>query len=248
MNSSNHVNKHAIELSIVVPCFNEEKSIELVLERFKKAIKASGVEVIMVDNGSIDASGQIIKALLPKYPFAKSVTVKKNIGYGNGILEGLKVANGKYLGWTHADLQTDPQDVAKALKIIKQASRDDLFVKGWRKGRPIGDQVFSAFMAIYVSFALGKMFKEVNAQPTIFSRKFYETFKNPPKDFSLDLYVYYLAKLSKQKIVRFNVLFPKRLHGQSSWNTSFRNRIKLTLRAMRYTKELKKILHDIRRP
>ena len=241
MNSSNHANRQIIDLSIIVPCFNEEKSIELVLERFKKAIKTSSVEVVMVDNGSIDASGQILQKLLPRYPFAKLVTVKTNIGYGNGILQGLKVARGQFLGWTHADLQTDPKDVIKSLEIIKREKfARDLFVKGWRKNRPLGDRVFSRMMAIYVSIVLCKNFQEVNAQPTIFSRKFYENFDNPPKDFSLDLYVYYLARVKKQRIIRFDVLFPQRIHGNSSWNTSFSSRIQLTLRAMNYTKELKK--------
>ena len=68
------------ELSIVVPCYDEEKNIPLILERFESAIKVKGVELIVVDNGSNDNSPAVIKKLLPKYKFARTVLVKKNIG------------------------------------------------------------------------------------------------------------------------------------------------------------------------
>ena len=107
-----------MKLSIVIPCYNEEKNIPLVLEKLNSVIKRTDVEVILVDNGSTDNSDLVFATLLPKYPFAKKVKVEKNQGYGFGILSGLREAKGEYIGWTHADMQTDPYDSIKALELI----------------------------------------------------------------------------------------------------------------------------------
>ena len=61
---------------------------------------------------------------------------------------------------------------------------------------------------------------EINAQPTMFSRKLLDSFLDPPHDFSLDLYAYYLAIKKKYKIIRFNVKFGQRIHGKSNYGFS----------------------------
>ena len=109
-----------MKLSIVVPCYNEEQNIPLILERFNSVINRDDIEVILVNNGSKDNSQNVIDELLPKYKFARTTLVEINQGYGYGILQGLKVTNGEYIGWTHADMQTDPKDVIKALDIIEK--------------------------------------------------------------------------------------------------------------------------------
>ena len=74
------------------------------------------------------------------------VHVLENKGYGNGIKQGLKIAEGKFIGYTHADLQTDPKDVIKAFDIIKLNNcNENIFIKGNRKGRPFFDQFFTAY-------------------------------------------------------------------------------------------------------
>ena len=67
-----------MKLSIVVPCYNEEKNIPLVLEKFQSVIKRDDVEVILVNNGSKDNSQLVLNELIPKYPFARTVLVEVN--------------------------------------------------------------------------------------------------------------------------------------------------------------------------
>lgn len=93
-----------MRLSVIVPCYDEEKSIPLILEKFNGAIEGRDMEVVLVNNGSTDHSAEVLNELLPKYPFARSVLVPVNKGYGYGILQGLKEAKGEFLGWTHADM------------------------------------------------------------------------------------------------------------------------------------------------
>ncbi len=230
-------------LSIVVPCYNEEKNIPLILERFGKFVN-NQMEVILVNNGSIDNSQNILSQLLPKYPFARTTLVEKNQGYGFGILSGLREAKGEYIGWTHADLQTDPQDIAKALEIIKQKGNPrDIYIKGNRHGRGAFDNFFTIGMSFFETFLLGERLWDINAQPNIFHRSFYESWKNPPHDFSLDLYAYYLARRQKLDIVRFPVLFTSRIHGSSSWNTGLQAKGKFIKRTMDYSLALKRNLN-----
>ena len=97
-----------MKLSIIVPCFNEEKNIPLILEKFKNTIQRKDVEVLLVDNGSQDNSKKILNELVPNYFFARIVEVKENQGYGFGITSGLDQARGEYIGYTHADLKQIP--------------------------------------------------------------------------------------------------------------------------------------------
>ena len=139
-----------MKLSIVVPCYNEEENIPLLLKRFEDVAKGEDMEVILVDNGSTDGSAQVFEKLLPDYPFARKVKVEVNQGYGYGILQGLKECRGEYIGWTHADMQTDPADIVKALRIVEE-EKGLVFVKGNRKGRPLFDRFFTFGMSVFES-------------------------------------------------------------------------------------------------
>ena len=229
-----------MKLSIVVPCYNEERNIPLILEKFAAVLFRSDVEIILVNNGSVDKSAEVLDGLLPRYPFARTVFVPVNKGYGYGILQGLKVAQGDFIGWTHADLQTDPADVIKALAVIEENDNDKkLMIKGIRKKRPLLDQFFTRGMGLFETIYLGETLYDINAQPNIFSKEFYREWKNPPDDFSLDLYVLYMARIKKLKIIRFDVLFPQRVHGASSWNTGLLSKWKFIKRTIDFSIRLK---------
>lgn len=230
-----------MKLSIVVPCYNEEENIPLILKRFDEVIKSNDVEVILVNNGSTDNSSEVLTDLLPTYSFARTVLVPVNQGYGYGILQGLKSAKGDFIGWTHADMQTDPADVLKALDIINNSADKNIYVKGNRKGRPAFDEVFTWGMGVFETIYFKTPMYDINAQPNIFPKSFFESWKNPPYDFSLDLYAVYMAKKSGLSIVRFPVLFPERIHGKSKWNTDgFKSKWKFIKRTLQFSRQLKK--------
>lgn len=232
-----------MQFSIVIPCYNEAKNIPLVLDRFKEHIDRSDLEVILVNNGSQDDSAEILKGSLPKYPFARSIEIKVNQGYGQGILAGLSSAKGRFIGWTHADLQADPADVIKAFELIaEQKDPENSYVKGLRRNRSLFDSFFTWGMSVFESFYLGHLLRDINAQPNIFSRKFFESWRSPPQDFSLDLYALYQAKKSSLKIIRFPVSFPRRIHGRSSWNTGLQAKWRFIERTVKFSKTLKKDL------
>lgn len=231
--------KDFVKLSIVVPCYNEEENIPLLLERFGEVVSGKDMEVILVDNGSTDGSAHVLKELLPRYSFARTVAVSVNQGYGYGILQGLKECRGEYIGWTHADMQTDPADIVKALEIIEK-ERGLVFVKGNRKGRPLFDVFFTVGMSLFETCYLHERLYDINAQPNIFPKIFCSEWKEPPFDFSLDLYALYMARKKGLKVVRFPVMFPERIHGESKWNTGFSAKWKFIKRTVAFSVKLKK--------
>ena len=126
-----------MKFSLVIPCFNEAKNIPVLLKKIQPLLLDKSIQVILVNNGSLDNSDLVINKLKPKAANFKYVIVPKNKGYGYGIMQGLKAADGDIIGWTHADLQTNPADFLKAITFfdINQHS----FVKGQRFGRSLMD-------------------------------------------------------------------------------------------------------------
>ena len=231
-----------MKLSIVIPCYNESKNISLILSRFNEVIDRHDIEVVLVNNGSTDDSDAVFKTTIEDYPFARVVKLEINKGYGFGVISGLEQAQGEYIGWTHADMQTDPKDVIKALEIIESQSEKEVYVKGNRRGRPFLDQFFTSGMSFFETLYMGKKLWDINAQPNIFHKSFFEKWENAPHDFALDLYALYYAKKLDIKLIRFDVLFPERVHGSSSWNTGLKSKWKFIKRTFDFSLKLKKSL------
>ena len=227
-----------MKFSLVIPCYNESNSLPLLLDRCKE-ITSHVIDVILVDNGSTDDTSKILSRLLPLYPGIRSIKLEKNQGYGFGILAGLRASSGNIIGWTHADLQTDPKDILNGL-ILFEKYGDDIFVKGQRYGRPYMDVIFTVGMSVFETFLLARPMWDINAQPTMFSRRFFESWTNPPDDFSLDLYAYYQAQSYGLKVHRFPVRFGERVHGVSHWNVNWAAKRKFIRRTVEFSLELKK--------
>ncbi len=228
-----------MKFSLVIPCYNEAANLPLLLERCKELAVRPDVEVVLVDNGSTDSTTEVLENLLPKYLGCRSIRIEKNQGYGFGIVSGLKAAKGEILGWTHADMQTDPQDALFSLEIFEKHG-DEIFVKGRRYGRPFMDVVFTVGMSVFETGLLARPMWDINAQPTMFSRRFFESWTAPPDDFSLDLYAYYQAQTSALKVHRFPVRFGERAHGVSHWNVNWAAKRRFIRRTVDFSLQLKK--------
>ena len=228
-----------MKLSIVIPCYNESDSISLLIEKLEPILKKD-IEVVLVDNGSNDDTS----ITLEKLQLSENIKVLKlqeNLGYGNGIIQGLKKTSGEIVSWTHADLQTDPNDVIRGYEKYKQALiKKQCIVKGRRKNQTFLEKIITWGMSIYCSLLLGKRLIDINAQPKIFHRSFLDLFTSPPLDFSFDLYMIYSFKKQKIKIETIPVYFEKRLHGESKGGGSnLRGKIKIVIKTIKYVKKLK---------
>jgi polyisoprenyl-phosphate glycosyltransferase len=234
------------KLSLVIPCYNEARNLPLLVARLKEIFIGDDIEAILVDNGSTDDTPTVLAEQLAGQSRIVTTRVEVNQGYGYGILAGLREARGEILAWTHADMQTDPKDALLGLEMFESSEKPhDLFVKGRRRGRPIADVVFTIGMSIFETLLLRHRMWDINAQPTMFSRTFFERWHNPPHDFSLDLYAYYQALHSGLRIRRFPVDFLARAHGSSHWNVNWRAKIRFIKRTMDFSLRLRK---DLRQP
>jgi len=231
-----------INCSIIIPCYNEEKNLPILLKRCEEVcFETENLEIVIVNNGSTDNSSVVLDDLASKFSFITIVYVNVNKGYGFGILEGLKVAKGEILGWTHSDMQTDLGDILTGLNFFNETDEvERLFIKGKRYGRPLPDVFFTFCMSIFETLLLKKLMWDINAQPTLFHKNFYLNWENPPSDFSLDLFAYYNAKKLKLKVKRFPVLFSERLYGVSSWNIGFISKYNFIKRTLIYSFSLNK--------
>jgi len=230
-----------IDLSLVIPCYNEERSLPLLISKCAPLAQLDHIEVIFVNNGSTDGSAKVFADMLADYPNFYCVSVEVNQGYGNGILSGLDRAKGRVLSWTHADMQCDPMDIMTGYDYFKD-QKSNVFVKGARYGRPLADVFFSFCMSIFESILLRTKLWDINAQPTMFSKSFYDSLSNAPKDFSLDLFVYYHAKKVNSLVYRFPVLFGERAFGSSHWNVDWRSKWGFIKRTVDFSLQLRRRL------
>ena len=233
-------------LSVIFPCYNESSNIVGIISSIKSALQGrNDVEIILVDNGSTDSTPQVMEQALQgeHNKQFKTLRIEKNIGYGHGIMEGVRIASGEVIAWTHADLQTDPADVLEAYKIfVDHPEYPNCILKGRRVGRNPLDALFTGGMSILSTLLLRENFSDVNAQPKMFHRNFLEKLTESPKDFSLDLYLLYQARVNKYQILEHHVNFGKRLYGESKGGGTLKGKLRLIQRTWKYMIKLKREL------
>tara|TARA_B100000959_G_C14901007_1_gene590910 strand:- start:563 stop:1279 length:717 start_codon:yes stop_codon:yes gene_type:complete len=232
-------------LSLIIPCFNEEKNLEKLFENISLLLKnysQEQVEILIVDNGSTDKSNEFIKRnnlYLEKK--IKLIEIKNNTGYGNGIYKGILSCKGDFVAWCHADLQIDPHDVIKIfLKSKQKLLSEDCIIKGKRTNRNFIDTIFTFGMTILTFVLFQIKLNDINAQPKIFKKNFIDKLNNSPKDFSFDFYFLLLARKEKLNIYEYPVVWNKRYAGEAKGGGSIGLKIKLTLRTLKFMIKLMK--------
>ena len=209
-------------LSLVLPCYNEEDVIGNTAVHLIKVFRAMDVdlELVLVDNGSVDDTGKIIDKLIADgYPVVKeAVTV--NQGYGNGVLRGIKASRGKIVGFVCADGQVEAEDVAKTYRIAAQMKEDRL-VKVRRRFRMDGlvRKCVSNFYNLLTNVRFGGLGSiDINGNPKKIPREYIERMNLQSKDWFLDAEIMIKAKKLGLEVYEFNVLSQMREGGSSNVN------------------------------
>jgi hypothetical protein len=229
--------------SIVLPCYNEAGTLPSLIARFSEVIgDRNDLEVIFVNNGSTDTSAEVFRRELsqPNRRFARLVTVTVNQGYGFGILAGLRTAQGEFIGWTHADSQYDPTIVMAGFKqLVSCPDPLNSILQGRRQSRPLTDSIFTAGMSLVASAMLGVRVNDINAQPKLFPRRLLDHMQQAPSDFSLDLYLLFIACRQNFSFERLPVVFGARRFGEAKGGGSLRLKWKLTKRTLTFIRQLR---------
>jgi len=236
-----------LKSTFVIPCYNEESNIDkLFSEVLKLVYKNDNINFIFVSNGPLDNTHSKLKALVEKFNNKERVSIvsiEKNIGYGNGVLQGIKAVNTTLLGWIHADLQVDLKNIEIAVDLYndtqKKFPNSSIYIRGKRTNRDsFIDKIFTNLMAVYTSVVKRGVYSDITGLPVLMETEQFKQWGVPPLGFALDVYSYIFAKKNNAKIIRFPVKLNLRERGKSSWNTGFVSRLKMSLY---YLKEIKNI-------
>lgn len=124
-----------MDISIVVPVFNEEESLPELLSWIKRALDPvnRSYEVILIDDGSKDGSWDIIRQLKGKYDFIHGIKFTRNYGKSAALQKGFEKAKGEVVVTMDADLQDSPEEVPEMYRLIHEEDYD--IISGWKKKR-----------------------------------------------------------------------------------------------------------------
>lgn len=126
-----------MKLSVIVPCYNEEATLNLFYQEVKKFIDVD-YELILVNDGSKDNTLSVMKTLKEKDSFIKIIDFSRNFGKEAAMYAGLQHASGEYVVIMDADLQDPPALLPKMLEILETKQYDSVATyRVDRKGEPI---------------------------------------------------------------------------------------------------------------
>lgn len=124
-------------LSIIIPCYNEEATLNLIIKEVLDVPTAgTEKEIVIVDDSSSDGSWQIIESLCKSHPEVKAIHKTKNQGKGAALKEGLLKSHGDVVIIQDADREYDPRDYNRMLKLFREDRADIVFGSRFSGGAP----------------------------------------------------------------------------------------------------------------
>ena len=162
-----------LDVSVVVPLYNEEESLpELVawIDRVAKDNRLS-YEVIMIDDGSTDRSWEVVEKLAKQYDTVRGIAFRRNYGKSAALYCGFEAAQGEVVITMDADLQDSPDEIPELRRMILEEGYD--LVSGWKKKRydPIGKRWPSKFFNGTARLASGIKLHDFNCGLKAYRKK-----------------------------------------------------------------------------
>jgi len=166
-----HSNRSSVELSVVVPLYNEDESISELTDKINEALAdLSAFEIVFVDDGSSDQSWTEIQKQSQRHSHVSGIRLQRNYGKSSALQAGFEQAEGDYIATIDADLQDDPFEIPQMLQQLKE---EDLhLVSGWKKKRqdPISKTVPSRFFNRVTSMVTGINLNDFNCGLKVYRR------------------------------------------------------------------------------
>ena len=120
--TKNKTNPHQPNLSILIPCHNEESTLKTSLDNISKQLTSSEIdfEILCINNASTDETEQILKTYEQTHFFVKYLNSENKIGYGVAIRHGLQHYKGKFVIIVMADGSEEPKDIVKIYQQLEK--------------------------------------------------------------------------------------------------------------------------------
>lgn len=243
MSESSTINKQDVpEISVVIPCYNERENLSLLEEQLENHLNPLGrnYEIILVDDGSVDGSIELIKTLQKHNPRLRLVRFRKNAGQTAAFAAGFKKARGNIIVTMDADLQNSPADIPLVLEKINEYD----VVCGWRHKR--NDPWVRRISSKIANTVRNKLSDETIADTGCSLKAFRrECFDNLKLYKGLHRFFPTLMKMEGFRVAEVKVQHFPRVHGYSKYN--IRNRLVssfLDLLAIRWMKK-RQLNYDI---
>jgi dolichol-phosphate mannosyltransferase len=207
------------DVSIVMPCYNEQAIVAYTLQRLTGAFHKAGyrLELIAVDNGSRDRTGEIIRAFAAKDESVIPYRIEVNEGYGHGVLQGLARCTAPWVGMIPADGQIDAEDVVRLYEAV--ATTDGKVVgKVRRRFRMDGirRKIVSGLYNLLIRMLWPSLQSvDVNATPKLFPRQALQWMQLKSKGWVLDLELMVKAHYLGLRVLELNVFARMRSNGLS---------------------------------
>lgn len=205
-------------LSIIVPLFNEEESLNPLTNEIKKALKNLDLsfEIIFVDDGSTDKSLNIIKEICKNDKRFKFISFQKNYGKSAALQVGFKASTGDVVVTMDADLQDDPSEIINLLRKLEEGFD---IVSGWKKKRydPLIKRVSSRFFNFVTRLFSGIKIHDFNCGLKAYRK---EVTNNLKIYGELHRYIPVLAKWQGYKITEVIVQHHPRKYGTTKFGVS----------------------------
>ena len=205
------------KLDIIVPCFNEEKNINIFTQKLLEVIKKINInyEIIFVDDGSHDNTWELIANLSKKNQNIKGIKLSRNFGHQSALKAGIDYATGDYIFSLDADLQDPPELLISMLDKIVNEKLNIVYAQRSKNQETIFKKYFSYFFYYFFN----KICK-INILPQvsdfrIFDNKVLTQLKKINEN---DLFFRGLIPWMgfKHGVVKFER--PNRLYGKSGWS------------------------------
>ncbi len=208
------------DLSIVMPAYNEEEGVSVTVTHLFAAFDRSPhrLELVAVDNGSSDRTGDVLRALQPRFPGLRVHRVDVNQGYGYGVLCGIPVTSAPWVGIIPADGQVDAEDVVRLFDSA-QATNGDVIAKVRRRFRMDGvtrKLVSTAYNLFVLMLWPGLGSLDVNGSPKIVRRDRLLLMGLTSKQWFLDPELMIKGHLMGLRVLELNVFARMRGTGLSN--------------------------------
>ena len=129
---------HALEASVVIPCKNEKDNLAFLIDEVGSALTGRSFELIIVDDGSNDGTGDLLKSFAADRPWLRHIRHETSCGQSNAVRTGLLHARGEFVATLDGDGQNDPAFFPQMIDALKAGGPDHALAAGQRMKRTDG--------------------------------------------------------------------------------------------------------------